>query len=357
MKRAACFQNQKTKTPSHGMFKIPVITDIINSYQGPNRGVEAQHVTSKISGILTPYVEYLGRGELKEGLKVLYVGERVRISTLRLPRSLKEIRYRSHIAIDRPRDIYELEQMDRTEYILFMLRYDEKSESKKSLEDEFKDRYGWPLSLKKISFSDNYHLSNEITEKTLPRSLTYLKMGDNFEQKITSGMLPPFLKKLQLSYNFNRDILEGDLPGSLTHLRLGDFSKQKGVLPVVRLAINRRLCRHTIKSLKSLVAPKLTHLLLGETRYVEKAIYRLNKIALPASLIHIVFQNSSGCLFDSKVHLNKVDGQWVRIQSTCKINVYKEGLCRKDCFAWDSDCEFAISPFDHVSEPIDHVSE
>ncbi|ADO67034.1 hypothetical protein crov001 [Cafeteria roenbergensis virus] len=57
----------------------------------------------------------------------------------------------------------------------------------------------------------------------LPKSLTHLTFGTNFNQKIEENVLPKSLTHLTFGGDYNQKIEENVLPKSLTHLTFGFY--------------------------------------------------------------------------------------------------------------------------------------
>ena len=134
-------EGSKTQTTDHSF--LPDLIDIINSFR-EEKVPNAHEVTTRMAGYFTPKVDYADSGELREGLKHLtFLGDRT-WSTLKLPKSLQTLRYSYDGPVDRLRNPRDLQKIDPASYNFFVSQYAKKLGTKKSLEEEFHDSYGWP---------------------------------------------------------------------------------------------------------------------------------------------------------------------------------------------------------------------
>lgn len=102
----------------------------------------------------------------------------------------------------------------------------DKSMFPESLESiTFNHGYSYPITkdtlppgLKRLIFKRNFNKSL----CSLPESLTYLKLGDYFNNPLIPGIFPPTLTYLDMGYSFNHPLIPGHFPPSLTNLKLSN---------------------------------------------------------------------------------------------------------------------------------------
>ena len=184
--------------------------------------------------------------------------------------------------------------------------------------------YSLPESLEKLIFVNKSKFNQKFEKGILPKSLTYLKLGDDYNQKFEKYVLPKSLKTLALYEDYNQKFEIGVLPESLTTLFLngkynipfetnvlpkslktlslyGNYNQPLdiGVLPESLETLN--LGRSFNKPLRKNVLPKSL-----KSLYLDSNFNRpLRKGVLPESLEYLELRNTKYKYFIKKDVLPK----------------------------------------------------
>ncbi|KAF2074645.1 hypothetical protein CYY_004040 [Polysphondylium violaceum] len=113
----------------------------------------------------------------------------------------------------------------------------------------------FPESVKTIVFSGRF---NQTLTDLLPRSLTELSLGTDFNQPILKDFLPNSLKCLKLGSSFKQNLTHSPLPNSLTKLSFKKFYHQ---------------------DLIDWIPPSVTHFEIGEIFSDEKVLFPIEKLS------------------------------------------------------------------------------
>ena len=279
--------NKKQKnspTNNHTLFWNNDLRGIMNSYRDEDKKTYANSVTSSIAGYFTPVVHYRGTGELHEGVEHLIFYRGV-WSTLKLPKTLKKITFKSNTNLDRLGNLAALRKVDLVAYNLFIAK---NRRTKNTLEEKFQKTYGWPPSVKTLKIKGG-GFNHKIT--TLPGKLKVLTFGSRkydgynlgFNEKIDPGVLPQSLTHLKMGMYFNKPFEKGVLPNSLTHLSFGFYFNQP-ILFLPESLISLTLgYSYNQPFYKGVLRDSLTHLALGDSFNQP-----LHAGDLPQSLTHLI---------------------------------------------------------------------
>jgi len=136
------------------------------------------------------------------------------------------------------------------------------------------------IGIKHLTFGGQF---NRPIKDCLPASITYLNLGYDFNQPITSDCIPKFIKQLIFSHHFNRSIF-GCIPSSVTHLTFGGLFNQTidKCIPnsVTHLTFG---CLFNQTMIKCCIPNSVTHLTFGIS--FNKSI----KDCIPNSVTHLTF--------------------------------------------------------------------
>ncbi|KAN0035134.1 hypothetical protein ACTA71_004393 [Dictyostelium dimigraforme] len=163
-----------------------------------------------------------------------------------------------------------------------------------SLSTIFNKESSMPTSVQTIKFCDNIKLDKV---NILPQSITSIKFGKSYNEKISIGVLPSSVKTIKFGYNYNQPLEVGVLPSSLTSIKFGNSFNQ----PLDNSLLSSSSSLSSSSNIKSLKFGKDFKQSIKDINYLQKS---LTSLVIPIDYKELIDSNLISSLVPLKFDEN-----------------------------------------------------